>query len=509
MKGLFVNVPSAIKAIQSFDTPLETESKLVHIRVGEHEIIANNSPADWPVGCVYEDKALALTIVAAGWLIFRGKLGNLTELGAAVGESSDDAQIGHLLSEIEAGAFILFIGRGIDYAVVTDPFGLHPHYCLDGAPLNGTAPSPMFLSKGLTPDARLVSILAKMNHLFGNYTVYTRVERIEPGSVNARSHCRHYFDYAPEEVDEGELITALRKSLSLFQNRQRVLPISGGLDSRLILACGDYDYGYTFGPKETGDRPIARNFSSQFKDYHEFSLLDLTYDEKIRTIGLKMFDGICEKPFVELLVVYKFLSDRWGKDCLLFDGYIGDVFTRGSYLKYGGFWGSLEKLLPLVTQTRFDALGMLRKRYAKLNDQEFDLLRVVYDTKIGHRKLSESRKALLFEILYGRASRYAINGGTILSRQYFTPVQPFMIPAVFRKVFGIDPYEAMSYLTVPKLWRHLNDPLMQTMTYSGFKPMWNPHLSRLAVLVTKGLGRFNVIRKSVQFDRELQHIKWE
>lgn len=509
MKGLFLNIPNAIKEIQTFDMTIGTESTISHIRIEDHEIVASNSSTDWPEGCIYQDSTQALTLVAAGWLFFRGKLGNLTELAAAISNTSTDGQIDSLLSEIDAGAFILFIARGTHYSIVTDPFGLHPHYCLDGSPLNGMAPSPMFLSSGLHSDPAQVSILAKMNYLFGNYTAYARIKRLDPGSVNIGSRYRRYFDYIPQEVDEGEIITALRKSLLLFQGRKRILPISGGLDSRLILACGEYDYGYTFGPKETGDRPIARRFAGKFQDYTEFSLLGLQYDEKARAIGLKMFDGICKKPFVELLVVYRFLFNRWGKDCLFFDGYIGDVFTRGSYLKYGGIRGSIEKLFPLVTQARFDALRMLRKRYAKLNDREFGLLKDIFDDKVGHLNLSEPRKALLFEILYGRASRYAINGGSILSRQYFTSIQPFMIPAVFRKVFGIDPYEAMSYLTVPKLWRHLNDPLMQTMTYSGFKPMWNPHLSRLAVLVTKGLGRFNVIKKSVQFDRELQHVRWQ
>ena len=509
MKGLFVNIPNAIKAIQTFDVALGTESTLDYVRVGKHEIVANNSAEDWPQGCVYEDKAVALTVVAAGWLIFRGKFGNLSELASAIGNTSSDSQVDHLLSEIDAGAFIIFIRRGVDFSIITDPFGLHPHYCLDGAPLKGMAPSPTFLSKGLKPDALRVSILSKMNHLFGNYTTYARIERLEPGSVNMGARHRRYFDYSPQEVTGVEIIAALRQTLSLFRERKKILPISGGLDSRLILACGEYEYGYTFGPKETGDRPIARQFSGHFQKYLEFSLLDMKYNEKVRDAGVKMFDGVCEKPFVELLAVYKFLFDQWGKNCLFFDGYIGDVFTRGTFLKYGGFMGSIEKLFPLITKVRFDALRMLRKRYAKLNDQEFGLLKGIYEEKIGHLKLSEPRKALLFDILYGRASRYAINGGTILSRQYFSPVQPFMIPIVFRKVFGIDPYEAMSYQTVPKLWRHLDDPLMQALTYSGFKPMWNPHLSRMAVLVTKGLGRFNVIKKAVQFDRELQHIRWQ
>lgn len=508
MKGLFLNIPKAVEEIHAFSEAIGTESTISRVCVGGHEVIAANNSADWPQGCLYQCPTQSLIVVAAGWLVFRGKMGNLDALATAIGTAVSKAQMDSVLAEIDAGAFTLFIARGNEYFVVTDPFGLHPHYCLDGSPLSGLAPSPQFLSRGCTPDPVRAKILTKLNHVIGNYTAYARIERLDPGSVYTGTAHHHYFDYTPHDIDEGEVVTALQDSLRLFDTRRRILPISGGLDSRLILACGQYDYGFTFGPHGTGDRPVARRFAGKFQDYIEFSLLDLHYDKNVKTVGLRMFDGICEKPFVELLAVYRFLSERWGADCLLFDGYIGDVFTRGTFLKYGGLAGSLEKMLPLTTQMRFDPLRMLRKRYAKLSEAEFGLLEDVFDAKIRGRNLSAPHKTLLFEILYGRASRYAINGGTILSRQFFTPIQPFVIPAVFRKVFGINPFEAMWYDTLPKLWRNVTDSSMQIMTYSGFKPMWNPHLSRLAVLITKGLGRVNVIKGAIQFDRELQQIQW-
>ena len=371
------------------------------------------------------------------------------------------------------------------------------------------APSPHFIKEGRQQDPELCATLERQDHLFGNLTAYADIRRLEPGAIITPGRADAYFNFLPDSRGARPLQEVLRQALALFQGRKRMLPISGGLDSRLLLACGDFDYGYTFGPAETGDRPVARRFAGCFADYHELSLMDLEYPGRLREAGRQLLDGVCARPFVELLPVYRHLHRRWGAGCRFFDGFGGDVLQRALYLTHGGIVGGLAKLFPWITMHAFDPLRLLRRRYAGLPPGAADRLIETYYRKTEPWDLDEPRKLTLFELLYGRGARYIINGGTILSGQYFTAVQPFLIPAVFRAFGTIDPYDALTYRALQDLWRQLPEGFSQVPTYSGFKPVWHHNLARAVMLAVKGLGRLSVYRRSISYERERSRITWK
>jgi hypothetical protein len=507
MKGLYINIPDARDKIAGIDRVLGTGAALFEGQTGPWRVTANVHPADWPEGPVYHNPEADLWAAASGWLMYRGRLGNLKDFAADLVAALAARDFRRLETHLDAGAFVVFVvHRGVP-ALAADPFGLHPHYRSAANPFRCLAPSPWFIPGGRAPEPVQAAVLAKMNHGVGNLTAHADIVRLDPGTVLTSAGAYRYFRHErTDPAQPGEMLDSLRAGLDRFRGRPRILPISGGLDSRLILASGDYDYGYTFGPAATGDRPVARRYAGRFREYREFSLLDLDYPRELREAGARLFDGLCAAPFLELLAVYARLARAWGHGWF-FDGYCGDVLLRGTFYRYGGPVGTLLKLLPVARPG--GALELLRRRYARLDDREFAGVETAYQRHVAGLDLPELKKAALFELLYGRGARHALNGGTLLSGQFFSTAQPFFIPAVFRRLFALPPEDAVSYRAVQALYRELPEPVWRIPTYAGFSPAWNPHLSRLALLFFKGLAKTGVLPKANQFDVELDKVKWQ
>ncbi len=508
MKGLYLNVPSARQQIQELSDLLQVPPTLATATHQGHEITVNYHPGDWPAGPLFRDASAGLTAAASGWFVYRGKLGDLEGLARSFEQARSSAERQRVLADMDAGAFVILLLAADRATLITDPFGLHPHYYCTPDPFARIAPSPHFIRGEQPYDERWHAALQAQDHLFGNLTAYAGIQRLEPNAILTREECTRYFTYAPAGTPETEIPRVMHDALARFTGRRRILPISGGLDSRFLLACGEFDYGYTYGPRDTGDRPVARRFARKFTDYYEFSLLDHEYPQSLRAAATRIFDGVCARPFAELLPIYLALHRRWGPGCQFFDGYVGDVLQRATLLTSGGLRGSLAKLFPVLTLRRFDAVRLLRRRYAHIGRQAFANLVEIYREKTGAWDLDEPRKVLLFELIYGKGARHALNGGTILSGQYFATLQPFVLPPVFRAFWGISPHDALTYRAIRRIWRTLPREFADVPTYSGFKPIWNHDRARATMLVVKGLSKVSLCRRAIAYDRERSQVRW-
>jgi len=443
MKGLYLNVPAARERATRLDALLAAPSAIATAEHQGHSLLVDYHPRDWPAGPIHCNLAADLTAAGSGWFHFRGRFGNLSGFAEAFAHARTLEERKALAAEIPAGAFVILILRGASGWLVTDPFGLHPHYSAGETPFARLAPSVYFFgddeSGAFPADESLTAALEVQNHLFGNYTTYAGIRRLDPGTITSATKVVRYFDYqrreSPAAADIAQAANAsshrgagsvlgraplarLGEVMGLFAERRRILPLSGGLDSRLLLASARFDYGYTFGPAESGDRPVARRYANHFEDYDEFSLLELDYPARLRAAGRQVFSGTCARPFVELLAVYRRLAERWGGGCLFFDGYGGDVLQRALYLTSGGLRGSAAKMFPHLTRARFDPLVLLNRRYPGLDHDARKLLVKTYHQMSEDWDLDPLRSVTLFELLYGRGSRYVINGGTILSQEF-------------------------------------------------------------------------------------------
>ncbi len=509
MKGLYLNIPNVFDRLRRESGELGLPLTLSTATHGTDEIAISHHPQAWPEAPVHKDERAGATVTASGWLIYRGRLGDLKQLAGDLLAAGDDESQARVLAGIDAGAYLLLVCTPRERYLVTDPFGLHPHYYHGSDPFSALAPAPTYVRGPEEPDPLLMQTLETQDYLVGNLTAYTNVRRLEPGCIIRDRGRQSYASYTHGEWGPAATLERLRAALGFFSPlRPRILGVSGGLDSRLLLSQGTFDFGFTFGPPDTGDRPIARRFRECFHDYVEFSLHDVEHLCRRAGIARDWFDGICARPFVELLGVFASIHRRWGPGGFFFDGYIGDALQRALVLTSGGLYGSFAKLFPVLTMHRFHPHRLLRRRYRGVPSQVVDRIIDTYERKSAPWSVDAPRKMLLFEILHGRGARWALNGGGTLAGQYFPSIQPFAVPAVFQAFLGLDPSQALSYRGVAELWRCVDARFSRVPTYAGYRPAWPGHLSRATLLAVKGLGKKGLTKRARSYESELPGIQW-
>lgn len=510
MKGLYLNVRDAALRIQKISEILGVDSFLAHSNPRpDLSVHVEYFPADWPQGPIFTDPSEDLFAAGAGWFFYKGKLGNIAEFARDFRGAHGQNRAADVAGKIEAGAFLLLVSFAGKDILVTDHLGLFNNYYLRGSSPLQVAPAPSFLEPREKHPV-LDAILTKQNNLFGRYTGYRDILRLEPGCICEDGEARPYF--RPDQVFEfraEEFHEELGRVLNLFGERKKILPLSGGLDSRLLLAHGRFEFGYTFGPPDSGDRPTARKFRNGFRDYREFSLLDLSYPASQRQAGVMMLDGLSPDPFLELIPIYKHVLDLFGKDHVFVDGHLGDVLQRGTYLSYPGPLGHLSKIFPALYERRFDPVSWLRRRYGSLNSDEQQLLISEYEEKSQAWDLDPARKMVLFEILHGRGSRFIAHGAGVMSSQFFTTFQPLISPRIFPFLLGLDQYESVAYGNLAKVWGGMPREFTDVATSTGFKPLWAPWRSRLATYALKTMGKLRLTKKLISYEDERKHVVWE
>lgn len=217
-----------------------------------------------------------------------------------------------------------------------------------------------------TPDEiflpALLSLLINGNYL-GDWTLYADMKVVPPDCVaewDARGFCYwQYFSIQAtdkrwetgwdELIDEMHALTR-QAIIEVLQTQPTwLLPLSGGLDSRLIAAVGT-ELGvemrtYTFGPPDTGDATYARQIANRLG--LPWKLVDLGNDYLARCspqwadiFGSAMhFHGMHQIPFYDALK-----SEASGA---FLSGFIGDC--------HAGYDVRFQTLLHSPTQHAFQA----------------------------------------------------------------------------------------------------------------------------------------------------------
>ena len=195
------------------------------------------------------------------------------------------------------------------------------------------------------------------------------LKRLPPGVVlYSNNKLKPYIDLLDIELLDIEKIPARFSSIiEPFPKERRQLPISGGLDSRLILAVNEFTYGYCYGPQDSGDRPIARCFAHEFEQYEEFEFTS----PKRKGNEIKVYEEITETPVSflrpEFLASYRYVSEQRPSANVIFDGYLGDTLQRGAYLNLGGALGEVFRFFPLLYAfTKLNAKFIMERRYSNL-----------------------------------------------------------------------------------------------------------------------------------------------
>lgn len=406
--------------------------------------------------------------IVSGWFVYKQQLNPLALLAQDIIKDGSD-----VLNNILAGVFVLFWEHKEHQVIFTDALGLSTHYIDKHENNIRIAPSVKALvNDSHTLCEKMQSILAKKNHLFGNFTLFTGIERLPPGSVvSVDSESSYVKFYEPQPLEDlGGYVEELNKYWS-YDNR--ILPLSSGLDSRYLLANGSYKYGFTYGPDNSPEVEIAGRFRQDFNQYFSFDYNKEPLHDKEAQILDEMAYGTI-KPIPRLFTNYLYVSKYYNQAKVFFDGYLGDLFQRGTYINFKGKRGEILKLLPATYRFfNFKAQTLLRLRYKELSQDEFEILWYDFKAKTEPLELDDYQKVTYYEFLYGRGGRYTIFGSNILAAQFFTVVSPFATRKVFDSFIQQDYSEAVSYKALKRIWLKAATKYKSASVESGYSPCTN------------------------------------
>jgi len=300
------------------------------------------------------------------------------------------------------------------------------------------------LSQSLKPlkinNSSLLSF-SMSGYVLGNNTLYKNIFSIEAsqiiflddhGKFQSLSYCKHYYlntlDYSYEELQrtlEEKILHIFSRLVKKCGNRQIVVPLSAGYDSRLVVStlhklgyknvkC--YSYGFYGDFESSTSKKIAKKLGYDWKFIPMNSLRELIfYRSKEFKSYLNFADNIVSTPVLRWLSTIKYLKESgWiDKDAIFVNGNSGDFISGGhlpeEIISNSQFDqnASLERVISLTIEKHFSLWNKLK------NCDNLSLIRADIKKEI-QKKFSDSNfknESRIFESLefYNRQSKYVIN----------------------------------------------------------------------------------------------------
>ena len=400
------------------------------------------------------------TLQMVGWFIYAGKLNNFEAL------ANDIKTLGlQAIENIEFGVYsgVLTLDKN-DYFFV-DKMGLSLHflYKYQGKVVIAAALQTIKDNFALTISNLHESILEKRGHLFGTSTKYQDVVCIPPGGVvslqNGEIIAKKSLDdlIKPTSNQIEQIPSQIKSLVKSIPMHKRSLALSGGFDSRLILSQSDMQDGYCYGPPNSADRPIARQFKHNFNNFYEFEFDGISATSKEAEVFDFLVESPCKYNNAHFINAYHTAFELTENTDFFFDGYLGDVFKRGTYLYFPGLLGELYRFFPLLYKVRpLKAKDLLKKRYSNLNNQEFDALYKDFKLETDSLNLCDYNKVTLYEAFFARGRRYISRGALVINGCFKEVVPVFMSPDL-QSVFAKQNYcDAVAFKSIKKIWQNVD-----------------------------------------------------
>ncbi len=380
-------------------------------------------------------------------------------------------------------------------------------------------------------------------YVTGSHTVYKDLFHLQAGECLIWSkEQRHleidwYFKYCSENLvtdDESHLIDALEKvtddvierTIAYVNGRPIWIPLSGGFDSRLILA-KLVEHGYeqiecfSYGPPGNSDAEVARKIAERLGvpwryvaiGKNEISRFHLS-DQCIEYWSFA--DGLCSVPFSnDLLALLKLRADgELPDDAVIINGQTGD-FTSGGHIPRswtGDEKVSSEQLIKSIMDKHFglrlslmqshQAAGVVTKLYRMLEIQPGQTFNV-------------QQAAIIFEHweCRERQAKFVVNGQRtydFLGLDWYLPLWDPELVQFWRDI-------PLAHKVQQRLFRHYFSQWNFRQVFSDFQktmtawsPLYNVFLVPLAIILRLLLGRRrrdNLFRYLKYFDRLGLHFR--
>jgi Asparagine synthase (glutamine-hydrolyzing) len=219
--------------------------------------------------------------------------------------------------------------------------------------------------------------------ILGDRTFFEDIYLLPPASImvydGKELSIDQYWDYN-YEPDYGksedefieELISTMKNAVEIRMEKDYNygLSLSGGLDSRTILAAMDIDkrnevIPFTFGPEDCDEAKIAKKVSE--KVGLNIDTLDITPEMIIENAQNMVYysDGLVYMGYSYVIPLFKIMKDKMD---VVFDGLALDLTLGGSYL------GSLRDKKMINNEINVDILKLLVEITTLFKDHEMDEL---------------------------------------------------------------------------------------------------------------------------------------
>jgi len=340
------------------------------------------------------------------------------------------------------GSFVLAIWdkKKRELLVVNDRYGLRPLYYAEnnGYLLFGSEVKTILEDKTFerVVDDRAVAEFFAFEHILGNKTFFQRISVLPPASIltchKNKISIEQYWDFNyeekhfSEEYYSEELVKRFKKAVKrrMEDEHKKGVLLSGGLDSRSILAAADEKLcTFTFGVKGSKEAKIAKVVANKKQMKNKFLELKEDYIPKFAETTVYLTDGMLNILHSHGISVLDRIKDEVD---IAFDGLAMDLTLGGSFLTNKLFSYNehdLPKILFKKTNTLFnnDMVRHLFSRdyYQKIKGKAFESLRTELE-KLKDENIANKSDHFF---LQNRVRRFIMLGGVYLRSkvEYRTP----------------------------------------------------------------------------------------
>ena len=195
---------------------------------------------------------------------------------------------------------------------------------------NGILHDSVFSVNSLTLDYKQIETFLKIGYVPSNLTLFDGVKLVNSNSQE-KSLASIFSDLPEYKHDYKTLKNILMKSIAenYKENRCNVVPLSGGMDSRIILAAlcelteAKNIHTYTFGVPGAYDYEIPNRIARKLGTNHtNFSAKDTNYTVDGLVRAAVASDGNTE---VFHPLVLNRVADHYGADATYWSGFAGDL----------------------------------------------------------------------------------------------------------------------------------------------------------------------------------------
>lgn len=362
---------------------------------------------------------------------------------------------------IEYGFFCaIIVEKHKKYTIfLTDPLSLNSHFYSLSENTIKIAPSAQYIEG--EQDKLTTEFIRAHSHAIGKYTAKKNVFRLLP------------FEYI--DLNQKEVLTTtnwkrpnhstsdITKDISRLQNATEKLStcvaLSSGFDSRLIAAIFKPKISYTWGPSNSRDIKVSKKLSKLL----DIETSTFPLPSSINELDQDIFNFHCRdncNQNMQVVAGYRIAYQTTKQADLCLDGFLGDVYQRGTYFYGKGLFAETTKILPYLYKL-ITPHGLLRSRYSKIwkNEKTRSLLLNQYSNFLKMHQLENTINSVVaFEYLWGRGVRLIGTGGAGANSTYNNVLTPLASPRIVSALLSTSPKKLSRLYIFKNLWADLAIP---------------------------------------------------